>query len=589
MKKILILIVFLYSLNSFSQSTVLLRGDTIKVYKQGGDAVLKVEGHLMLKDFRQGNSNDSVLTWDATTKKVRMMDRNSFAGGSTPTLQQVTTAGNTSTNALLTDNDVGFDVVSSIGGGSVRAEIGKFSDNGFLTLGNTATYTGTIKADNISGFHNYQLRETGNANDTLATLSDVRAGGGGSGTVTSVSAGFGTNFTTITSTGSVIVDTTSIGVTSWVRTKKVIDSLGALIGGSGTVNTGASGKATYYPGAGTTVDDFAAVDYAASGTNVKITTQNTTDVGLEIKGISSQAANLLNISSSSGTGDLAIITAAGASRFTSEIIGTASARKIELFANGEALFTSDATASIYDPDAFDNTTQIYGGGNARLLVSSGSGYDHSLVAVTGNLFGVYTGFIDGGGIGMETNNALNFITNKLVRATIAASGEATFSKTVTASQGSSTYKLGGSITVNTTDVGNVGAGEDDLMTYSVPAGLLAANGDYIEFTMSFDLAANANTKQVKVKFGATTIYASGAQAQNDGVITITGQIIRTGAATQRITYSVTSNATLFPDYADYVTAGETLSGAITLKATGEATSNDDIIQKINLVKFLPNN
>jgi hypothetical protein len=127
------------------------------------------------------------------------------------------------------------------------------------------------------------------------------------------------------------------------------------------------------------------------------------------------------------------------------------------------------------------------------------------------------------------------------------------------------------------------------MTYSVPAGTLGVNGDYIEFTMSFDLAANANTKQVKVKFGATTIYASGAQAQNDGVITITGQIIRTGAATQRITYSVTSNATLFPDYADYVTAGETLSGAVTLKATGEATSNDDIIQKINLVKFLPNN
>src|SRR6186997_1274683 len=84
MKKILILIGFLYSINSFSQSTVLLRGDTIKVYKQGGDAVLKVEGHLMLKDYRQGNSNDSVLTWDATTKKVRMMNRAGF-GGSTLT------------------------------------------------------------------------------------------------------------------------------------------------------------------------------------------------------------------------------------------------------------------------------------------------------------------------------------------------------------------------------------------------------------------------------------------------------------------------------------------------------------------------
>jgi len=180
-------------------------------------------------------------------------------------------------------------------------------------------------------------------------------------------------------------------------------------------------------------------------------------------------------------------------------------------------------------------------------------------------------------------------TNNTLRLTIASTGEATFTKTVTASQGSTTYKLGGSLTVNTTDAGNVGAGEDDLITYSVPAGLLAANGDYIEFTMSFDLAANANAKQVKVKFGATTIYASGSQTQNDGVIEITGKIIRTGAATQRITYSVSSNTTLFTDYADYVTAGETLSGAVTLKATGEAVSNDDISQKILTVKFFPNN
>jgi len=78
MKKILILIGFLYSINSFSQSTVLLRGDTTKVYKQGGEAILKVEGQLILNNYKQGNSNDSVLTWDATTKKVRMMDRSSF-------------------------------------------------------------------------------------------------------------------------------------------------------------------------------------------------------------------------------------------------------------------------------------------------------------------------------------------------------------------------------------------------------------------------------------------------------------------------------------------------------------------------------
>jgi hypothetical protein len=65
--------------------------------------------------------------------------------------------------------------------GSVKAAIGKFADNGFLTLGNVATYSGTIKADHLSGFHTYHLNETGHSTDTLATLYDVRAAGGGGG------------------------------------------------------------------------------------------------------------------------------------------------------------------------------------------------------------------------------------------------------------------------------------------------------------------------------------------------------------------------------------------------------------------------
>jgi len=90
------------------------------------------------------------------------------------------------------------------------------------------------------------------------------------------------------------------------RIQKIIDSLDAAgwdVSGSGTINSGTTGKPAYYVGA-TTLDDFIAVDYATSGTNMLLTTQNTTDVGLNIKGVSSQTANLLNISSSSGTGDL---------------------------------------------------------------------------------------------------------------------------------------------------------------------------------------------------------------------------------------------------------------------------------------------
>ncbi len=151
----------------------------------------------------------------------------------------------------------------------------------------------------------------------------------------------------------------------------------------------------------------------------------------------------------------------------------------------------------------------------------------------------------------------------------------------------------GSMPVNlittTTDVGNIGAGEDNLMTYTIPAGKLATNGDYLEFTMSLSFGANANNKQVKVYFGSTTIYASGAQAQNDGSMEIKGTIVRTGATSQRITFSQANNTLLFPDYSSYVTASETMANTIVIKATGEATSDNDIVQKVLTVKYFPAN
>ncbi len=151
------------------------------------------------------------------------------------------------------------------------------------------------------------------------------------------------------------------------------------------------------------------------------------------------------------------------------------------------------------------------------------------------------------------------------------------------------FGIGGNLTTNVTTVGNVTTGVDDLMTYSIPAGTLSTDGDYIEFTMSFVFAGNANSKQIQVLFGGTTIYASGAQLQNGGAMEIRGTIIKTGAATQRITFQQGNNTTLFADYANYVTAGETLSGAITLKATGEGVSTDDITQPILTVKYFPSN
>ncbi len=82
MKKILLLSIFLaICIFSFSQSTVLLRGDTIRVYKQGGTATLKVDSIIMVTKYRAGAATDSVVTWDPVGKTLRMRDGTSIGGG----------------------------------------------------------------------------------------------------------------------------------------------------------------------------------------------------------------------------------------------------------------------------------------------------------------------------------------------------------------------------------------------------------------------------------------------------------------------------------------------------------------------------
>ena len=61
---------------------------------------------------------------------------------------------------------------------------------------------------------------------------------------------------------------------------------------------------------------------------------------------------------------------------------------------------------------------------------------------------------------------------------------------------------------DTTDVGNITTGEDDLMTFTLPANKMSDVGDYIKISAWGILAANANSKQMKLKFGATTLYDS---------------------------------------------------------------------------------
>jgi hypothetical protein len=151
-------------------------------------------------------------------------------------------------------------------------------------------------------------------------------------------------------------------------------------------------------------------------------------------------------------------------------------------------------------------------------------------------------------------------------------------------------KVGGILFASTTAVGNVGSGEDNLITYTVPANTLATNGDSLWFEASGTVAANVNVKTLRVRFGTsgTSLILDGdiSHGAVAGSWNLSGRIIRTGAATQMGYGSINS----FNDFDDTVTGlDQTLSGTVSLRITGEATSNDDIVCQSLVIGWEPNN
>ena len=106
--------------------------------------------------------------------------------------------------------------------------------------------------------------------------------------------------------------------------------------------------------------------------------------------------------------------------------------------------------------------------------------------------------------------------------------------------------------------------------------------------MAGTFAANVNTKRVRIKYGATTLLDTMALAFNGADWTATGTIVRTGATTQKAICEFASGSALLTSSCDYTAPAETLSGTVVLKATGEATSNNDITEEFHVVEWIPN-
>src|SRR3990167_2219846 len=115
------------------------------------------------------------------------------------------------------------------------------------------------------------------------------------------------------------------------------------------------------------------------------------------------------------------------------------------------------------------------------------------------------------------------------------------------------------------------------MTYSLAGGVLGTNGDYVEVIAWGTCGATANNKQIKLYFGATAIMTSTNSPANTVDWNIHAIIARSAATTQDTTANFMATST-FTNQNIRTTPAETLSGAVTIKCTGTATADNDIVQ-----------
>jgi hypothetical protein len=141
------------------------------------------------------------------------------------------------------------------------------------------------------------------------------------------------------------------------------------------------------------------------------------------------------------------------------------------------------------------------------------------------------------------------------------------------------------------DHATTGTSEETLDSFSVPAGTLANDGDYLRVKGRCIVAGNANSKTLSLKFGATTV-ATLAVASNGESWDFEAVIRRSGAATQvasgRVVKGTTSAFSTANGQFDEATPAETLSGAVTLAvdATTPTSSGDLTLKEWSVVKVV---
>jgi hypothetical protein len=147
-------------------------------------------------------------------------------------------------------------------------------------------------------------------------------------------------------------------------------------------------------------------------------------------------------------------------------------------------------------------------------------------------------------------------------------------------------------TVTNTAVGNVGTGEDDLISRSLNANTLDVNTRGVRITAWGTTANNSNTKEVKLYFGSVAILTTALTVSQAGKWFIEALVFRVAPSTQDYVAKLNEFGATAQTDMENGTTTETDTAAITIKCTGTVTdggggvNNNDIVNEGLLVEVL---
>jgi hypothetical protein len=223
----------------------------------------------------------------------------------------------------------------------------------------------------------------------------------------------------------------------------------------------------------------------------------------------------------------------------------------------------------------------------------------NFVKIDGTGVGVMTASIAGRlsiGAGSASANTAPIKLNSGTIMTTAEAGAVEYDGTLALTKASAIrYRPGGTLKEFFTDVGNVGTGEDDLYSYTIPASTLDTNGHQITARYGGIFVNSVSTKQVKVYFGGTMVFDSGALTITaTSAWTLDVFCIRVSSSVVRCSVSMNSSGASLAGEASYTeVTGLTLTNTQVLKLTGEtagaSTADNDIVAKVGAIRFQPNN